>query len=145
MDNVLELLNNIEKFKNNFGDSIYSKPNQDDLLICLSWMKKNGANESFINDYLNLMSLINGMEFNGLIIYSTIQNDNDSIYESNEVWWDIEEQRKYIFFADDSISWFCFSKLKNKYYILDKGSGDLIEEFDTFNNIIYQALNNVID
>ncbi|HEX9063431.1 MAG TPA: YrhA family protein [Clostridia bacterium] len=98
-------------------------------------------------EYLLFLSCINGVEFNGLVIYGvddyiTESNDNEDrgYIESNELWYENEEQKKYMFFGHSSITWYCYDVEKKIYLELNKPSGSRGSEYDSFYKLIDKAL-----
>lgn len=85
--------------------------------------------------YIRFLRTNNGLDFNGLKIYgvdsSLLENaPSDAIYgfiETNEVWYENIDQKQYLFFGDDDISWYCLNISKGTYEIRDKPSGTLME------------------
>lgn len=67
-------------------------------------------------EYLDILSKINGIEFNGFILYGIDEyllehKINQSIYglvDSNEIWYENEEQKKYLFLGESNISWYVY-------------------------------------
>lgn len=111
----------------------------------IKWASDKTANQCFINDYLVLMKINNGLQYNGLVIYNIHQEDlHNSLYSANEVWWAQEWNRRYMFIADSNISWYCFDMIENTYYELDKPSGDRIKEFRCLEELIDNSLNDVL-
>ena len=144
LDNMIkELINKIAEIEKKYDTNIFeevSKASDDEINNLKNWF----ANHSQINieEYIELIKYINGLSFNGLLIYSLDKECEYNIYNSNEEWWcDNEEQQQYIFFGDDSISWYCVNKNTGKYFILDKPGGNIMEEYGTFNELIIEALN----
>lgn len=91
------------------------------------------------------MKTANGLQFNGLVIYNIHQDDqNNSLYAANRIWWEQEWNRRYIFLADSSISWYCFDLTDNKFYELDKPSGDKIQEFSCLEELVTNSINDVL-
>ncbi|EMR05316.1 hypothetical protein C772_02783 [Bhargavaea cecembensis DSE10] len=71
------------------------------------WAGEKTSNQAFISDYMSLMKTSNGLRFNGLVIYNIYQEDqNNSLYAANRIWWEQEWNRRYIFLADSNISWY---------------------------------------
>lgn len=101
-------------------------------------------------EYLEFLSLINGLEYNGLVIYGIDEdlidvenNQNVTGYiDTNQIWYENEEQREYMFFADNDMSWYCYNMNKKTYMELEKPSGELEQEFDSFADMIESALEN---
>ncbi|MDQ0226126.1 YrhA family protein [Metabacillus niabensis] len=103
-------------------------------------------------EYIRFLQVINGLEFNGSIIYGIDQeivekkpkNKIDGFIDSNQVWHEVEHQRKYLFFGDDSISWYVFDKEKKQYKLLDKPSGDELEDFNGFDEMIERIMSDAL-
>ena len=101
-------------------------------------------------DYVEFLSVINGLEYNGLVIYGIDEdlinvenNQNVTGYiDTNQIWYENEEQREYMFFADNDMSWYCYNMNKKTYMELDKPSGELEQEFDSFADMLESALEN---
>lgn len=71
----------------------------------IKWASEKTRNQAFINDYIDLMKINNGLQYNGLLIYNINQDDqSNSVYAANRIWWELEWNRRYIFLADSSIS-----------------------------------------
>ncbi|WP_250674108.1 YrhA family protein [Paraclostridium ghonii] len=103
-------------------------------------------------EYLNIISKVNGIEFNGFILYGVDEDlleheINQSVYglvDSNQIWYENEEQKKYLFLGESNISWYVY-EYKNKYFIeLDNPSGRESNKFNSFyemfNKILVDAL-----
>ncbi|SEJ53399.1 hypothetical protein SAMN04488127_2126 [Bhargavaea ginsengi] len=111
----------------------------------IKWASEKTRNQAFINDYIDLMKITNGLQYNGLLIYNINQDDqNNSVYAANRIWWELEWNRRYIFLADSSISWYCFDLTDNKFYELDKPSGDQIQEFSCLEDLITNSISDVL-
>ena len=103
-------------------------------------------------EYLDILSKVNGIEFNGFILYGVdkylLEHEmNQSIYglvDSNKIWYENEEQKKYLFLGESNISWYVY-EYKNKIFIeLDNPSGREINKFNSFyemfNKLLVDAL-----
>ncbi|WP_040214611.1 YrhA family protein [Clostridium polynesiense] len=103
-------------------------------------------------EYLDIISKVNGIEFNGFILYGVdeylLENEiNQSIYglvDSNQIWHENEEQKKYLFLGESNISWYVY-EYKNKNFIeLDNPSGRESNKFNNFygmfNKLLVDAL-----
>ncbi len=117
---------------------------------------QNEVNKRFNYDlpkeYIDFLEIINGIDHNGLVLYGIddwINNDINhqqvtGYIDTNEIWYQNEAQKTYLFFGDSNISWYCYD-LKNKVYVeLDKPSGELEREYQGFNEMIERALTNVL-
>lgn len=95
-------------------------------------------------EYLNTLMVINGIEFNGYILYGIDEeilgretNQHiTGVINSNEVWYENEEQKQYIFLGESGISWYVYDIEAKWYKILDMPSGDVCEEFEDFGDML---------
>ncbi|MEH7061772.1 YrhA family protein [Bacillus wiedmannii] len=98
--------------------------------------------------YYEFLKTVNGIEFNGLIIYGIDQsfldfkpiNQVDSFFDANEIWESIKEEDELIFFGDSDIAWYCYNVSKKKFVELDKPSGEHMETFCDFDTMLKSAL-----
>ena len=138
---IKELLNRIEEEEQKFGDSIFTqngKVNEEEIVFFNNWISKIFM-EGFA-EYIDFVNLINGLNFNGLYLYSLNRICEYNIFESNDTWWENEELKEYIFFGDDNISWYCLNRNNGGYFVLDKPSGEIMEKYESFTEIIIKAL-----
>lgn len=121
----------IQKFVEKIGDSISDK---------------------ILNPYVNVLKRVNGLEFNGFFLYGIDSNllDNKSkqpingFIDNNKVWHETEWQREYIFLADSNISWYTYDLSANKFYELDKPSGEIVDEFDDIDLLVDKLLGDAL-
>jgi hypothetical protein len=98
--------------------------------------------------YLNFLRVRNGLDFDGLVIYGTktqlaVGYDDRSIegfVEANEIWYENEEQKRFLFFGDSDISWYCLDRTTGKYEVQDKPSGTVMEVYDDFDSMLEAEL-----
>ena len=109
---------------------------------------KKKLNVEIPKEYLDIISNINGIEFNGFILYGVdeylLEHEiNQSIYgllDSNQIWYENEEQKKYLFLGESNISWYVY-EYKNKCFIeLDNPSGRESNKFNSF----YEMFNKIL-
>lgn len=100
-------------------------------------------------EYLDVISKVNGIEFNGFILYGVdkylIEHEiNQSIYglvDSNQIWYENKEQKEYLFLGESNISWYVY-KYKDECFIeLDNPSGREINKFNSF----YEMFNKILE
>jgi hypothetical protein len=141
-EQIMDLLNKIEEDERKYEESIFNKngkANDKEINNFKKWILKHCENE--FSEYNDFAKIINGLNYNGLFLYSLNKKSEYNIYKSNEEWWnDNEDIQEYIFFGDDDISWYCKNKNDGKYYILDKPDGSIMNEYGTFDEIIIKAL-----
>ncbi|HDR7256058.1 MULTISPECIES: YrhA family protein [Bacillus cereus group] len=98
--------------------------------------------------YYEFLQTVNGIAFNGLIIYGIDQsfldfkpiNEVDSFFDANEIWESIKDEDELIFFGDSDIAWYCYNVSKKKFVELDKPSGEHMETFCDFDTMLKSAL-----
>lgn len=142
---VLELLEDIEKIKNQDGKSIMLPASDKNIQSIKKWTSKNVRENLWIKEYENLLKKVDGLEFNGLVIYNAQPNDkNNGFIGANEIWRDREWDNNYLFFGDSSISWYCMDIDKDVFLELDKPSGDIVQKYNGFEKMINEALKSVL-
>ena len=103
-------------------------------------------------EYLKILRIVNGIEFNGFILYgvdepllkeSPNQHINGLI-DCNKVWYENEWQKQYLFLGEGSISWYVYDLKTKKYCELDNPSGELSEEFDDFERMLDKMLEDAL-
>ena len=97
-------------------------------------------------EYLTFLKCTNGLSFNGLVVYGiddyiteTSDNEDTGYIESNELWYENEWQKKYMFFGHSGITWYCYDTEKSTYLELDKPSGSKGMEYSSFNELLNKA------
>ncbi len=137
-----DIIEEIRKIEKKYNDDL-ERPLSDENALDFSTLIKNKFNYELPNEYVNLLKIANGIEFNGLEVYSAdnYQSRVSSFIDMNETWNNCSDDFKnYIFFADGDIEWFCYDLKKKKYLELDKPSGEIMVEFNTFEDMIIKAL-----
>lgn len=141
------LLSKIEKIEDKFGSKL-NEPASSVQIQRLEETVKEKFNYTLPEQYINFLKTVNGLEFNGFIFYGVDRSLSESEYhqlvygyvDTNEIWYDNEEQKQYMFFGDSNISWYCFDLLNEIYVELDKPSGTQIEIYRDFNTMLEKAL-----
>ena len=105
------------------------------------------------NDYAKILEIVNGLEFNGFILYGIDQNlfskqSNQSInglIEYNKIWYENEWQKKYIFIGESNISWYVYDFVECKYIELDNPSGRENEVFSSLECMVEKILSDALE
>lgn len=92
-------------------------------------------------EFFDLINKVNGLEYNGFILYGIDENlldstPNQDIYgllEYNKIWYENEHQKEYFFWGESNISWYVYKFQSQKYYELDNPSG---REIKSYNSIV---------
>ena len=103
-------------------------------------------------EYLKIMRTINGIEYNGFILYGVDEpllneapNQHiNGLIDCNKVWYENEWQKQYLFLGEGSISWYVYDLKTKMYYELDNPSGEISEEFHDFERMLDKMLENAL-
>ena len=103
-------------------------------------------------EYIKLLRVINGIEFNGFIIYGIDEEllekaPNQSIsglIGLNKIWYENEWQRQYVFLGESGMSWYVYGCIDEKYYELDNPSGTVCEEFSDLESMVEKMLTDAL-
>ena len=142
-----DMLEEIALEKNSYGEMINKGAEEKEIEKFLK-EANNQLNIKIPEDYVGLLQYVNGLEFNGYILYgidqvlSIIQPNQriNGLIENNNIWRGNTWHKKYIFIGESDISWYVFDPMKQKYYVLDKPSGQECESFDDLESLICKIL-----
>ena len=104
------------------------------------------------DDYLQILEVVNGTEFNGFILYGIDQHllsvkPNQTInglIENNKIWYENEWQKKYVFLGEGNVSWYVYDLKDHLYYELDNPSGTLIKSFCSAEDLVEKLLGDAL-
>ncbi|EEM73015.1 hypothetical protein bthur0009_8040 [Bacillus thuringiensis serovar andalousiensis BGSC 4AW1] len=110
-------------------------------------MKEN-FNVGLPSEYEEFLKTVNGLDFNGLVLYGVdsylLDTERDEsicgLIETNEIWYENEFQKEYLFLGDSNIAWFCKNISEGTYLELDKPSGMVMNTYNDFNTMLEEAL-----
>jgi len=102
--------------------------------------------------YIELLKIINGLDFNGLVIYGVdevlldkeVDENIHGFIETNELWYENYWQKQYIFFGDSDTAWYCYDLKESVYVEFDKPSGTLIQSFESFDSMLSDAFETIL-
>ncbi|PEO17434.1 YrhA family protein [Bacillus wiedmannii] len=111
---------------------------------------KEKFNVDLPSEYEEFLKTVNGLDFDGLVLYGvdsplleTEKDEHEHIcgfIDTNEIWYENEFQKEYLFFGDSNIAWFCKSLSDGTYLELDKPSGTVMNTYNDFNTMLEEAL-----
>lgn len=146
-----EKLQEIKRLNELFGEEINDGATETEIR---SFLEKIGDSieSQILNPYLEVLKTVNGLEFNGFILYgidselliNEPKQPINGFIDNNEVWHEEEWEREYIFFGDSSDSWYAYDLSANRYYELDKPSGDILDEFDAIDLMVDKLLEDAL-
>lgn len=104
----------------------------------------NDLEKQIPEDYINVIKYINGLEYNGFILYgideelliTSPKQHINGLVANNLDWYENEDQKDYLFLGDSDISWYVYVPNSNCYLELDKPSGSIIEEYESFADLL---------
>ena len=147
-----DLLIEVDKIEDKYG-SLLRKPASDTEIIKMNQtiQEKLGKIE-LPESYIGFLKKINGLDFNGLVIYGVdealldmeVDEEVHGFIETNEICYENDGQKQYVFYGDSDTAWYCFDLKMNVYVELDKPSGTLIQSFDSFDSMLKDALETVL-
>ncbi|MFJ8526589.1 YrhA family protein [Bacillus sp. NPDC094106] len=141
------LILEIGKIENSFNDKL-NTPATDTEVQKLRERVKKSFNVDLPSEYEEFLKTVNGLDFNGLVIYgvdpSLLETERDEqicgLIDTNEIWYENEWQKIYLFLGDSDIAWFCKNLSDGTYLKLDKPSGTVMETYNDFNTMLEEAL-----
>lgn len=144
-------LKEIIQEKKIYGEKVNIGATEEEIAIFFKEAKTE-LNVDLPNDYASILELVNGLEFNGFILYGIDQTlsckqPNQSInglIEYNKIWYENEWQKKYIFMGESNISWYVYDFVECKYVELDNPSGRENEAFPSLECMIEKMLSDAL-
>ena len=134
-----------------YGEEVNAGATKKEIAILFK-EAKDELNVDLPNDYAKILKRVNGLEFNGFILYGIDQDllskePNQSIsglIENNKLWYENEWQKKYIFIGESSISWYVYDLEECKYVELDNPSGEENEVFSSLECMVEKILSDAL-
>lgn len=144
-------LEEIRRVSAKFGDTLNEGISDKESEVLLSSVEEE-LQVSLPEAYIVFLKLINGLEFNGFILYGadkellekTSNQRINGLIDNNKVWYDNEWEKEYLFLGDSSISWYVYEAENGSYLELDKPSGDEILEFSCFDEMLEKILTDAL-
>lgn len=138
-----ESLERIIQEEEKYGQKINSGISEEEVKLFIKEVK-NELNITLPEDYIKILRVVNGIEFNGMILYGVdepllkeVPNRHiNGLINCNQVWYENEWQKQYLFLGEGSISWYVYDLKTKKYYELDNPSGEIDEEFNDFEQML---------
>jgi hypothetical protein len=138
---ITSLLNRIDEAKKIINKTVFHSCTEANEKKFLEWCGEYFQNTNIdLSDFMDLSKNADGLNFNGLFIYSLNPENEYNIYDSNIEWWENEEQKGYLFLADDDTSWYCVYMQSLEFWILDKPSGEKVKQCLSLNELLISAL-----
>lgn len=144
-------LKEIVQEKKIYGEEVNIGATEKEIEIFFEEVKAE-LNVDLPNAYAKILELVNGLEFNGFILYGIDQNllSNQSnqringLIEFNKIWYENEWQKKYIFIGESNISWYVYDFAECRYVELDNPSGRENEAFSGLECMVEKILSDAL-
>ncbi|MBC1483970.1 hypothetical protein HCJ52_13775 [Listeria sp. FSL L7-1485] len=138
---ITNLIREIEEQEKEFGETLPNKIPNEKIKKFERWMITKFGESTVADQYINsFLVYTNGLNFNGLFLYGFDTEEDIDLVENNEIWYENEWNKKYLFFGEDSISWYVWDSEMNIFQILDKPGGEVEEEFNNISELIEKAM-----
>lgn len=143
----MNLISKISEVEEKYGDFVNSGvPNT----VFSALMKKHNVwpNNEVMGDYKRFLSQVNGIDFNGFILYGISQKTNPDIidedvydiFEMNIIWHEESSNNSYFFLGESGMSWYVYDTFDRVYKELDLPSGDLVNKYSTLDDFLESVL-----
>lgn len=135
-------------------DNITPQPptSQDEIQAMLEEVSKLDNVAGLPGAYLQFLMKMNGLNWNGLFIYSSktmplagTSEQISGIVEANEIWRDLDFHKQFLFFGDSDLSLYCQDLKTNEFKELDRSSNTVIKVYDNFESMLADALESSLD
>ena len=138
-----ERLEEIRQEEKRYGSHINCGISEEEEGIFIKAVKDE-LNITLPEEYLKILRTINGIEYNGFILYGVDEpllneapNQHiNGLIDCNKVWYENEWQKQFLFLGESSISWYVYDLKTKKYYELDNPSGEAGEEFNDLGSML---------
>lgn len=103
-------------------------------------------------EYCRILQLVNGLEFNGFIIYGIDEyllkkNTNQHIngfVDNNMIYYCNDWLKQYIFFGESDISWYVYDIPSKMYFEIDRPSEEKMVAFNNFIDMVIKILTDML-
>ncbi len=144
-------LQEIIQEKKLYGEKINVGATEEEIQLFIKVIEDE-LNVDLPNQYLKILEVVNGVEFNGFILYGIDQRllnkqsnqPINGLIEYNKIWYENEWQKQYIFLGESNISWYVYDITSGKYYELDNPSGRENEEFSSLEYLVNKLLSDAL-
>ncbi len=142
-----EKLQQIAQEEKVYGEEINAGATRKEIQLFLEKCRTE-LNVDAPDEYLKILEVVNGIEFNGFILYGIDEELLDTqpnqpvngMIEYNKMWYENEWQKQYLFLGESDISWFAYDLVKGQYCELDNSSGEETEAFDCVDSLVEKIL-----
>lgn len=142
-----EKLMEISKIEQKYGEVINKGASEEELEIFIPTVRKE-LGIDLPTEYIEVLKVINGLEFDGYILYGIDmellkdepERNINGLIQNNKDWYENEWNKKYLFIGDSSMSWYVYDIDAQQYCELDNPSGEEMEVFNSIEDMLYKLL-----
>ena len=142
-----EIIDKINKEMKKYGEKINDGAMDDEVEVFSNEVNKK-LNIKLPQEYCIVLKLVNGLEFNGFIIYGIdeyllkkdINQHINGFIDNNLICYDNEWLKQYIFFGESDISWYVYDISSKMYFEIDRPSEEKMVAFNNLTDMIKQLL-----
>ena len=142
-----EKLQEIIKEKEIYGEKVNIGATEREIQLLNNETKKE-LNVDLPSEYVNILKVVNGIEFNGFILYGIDERllekkhnqPINGLIEYNKIWHENEWQKQFFFLGESNISWYAYDFITSKYCELDNPSGREIQIFSNLECMVEKAM-----
>lgn len=131
----------VEKVAQKYNESILKPATDEQIEKFIHWSSDKQIPS---DEYVQFVKLANGLDFNGLVVYSIKETDDNNIYNANEIWHENKNLINYVMFSDSDTAWLCYDCDKCYFCELDKPSGTLMNTYSRFSEMMELALEQIL-
>jgi hypothetical protein len=147
------MISEIHKTEERYGGRLNKPATHQEITNLQEAIHAKFAGFTLPTPYVDFLKKLNGLDFNGLVIYGVdrafLHHDNEDevhgFIETNEIWHENEWQQQYMFFGDSDTAWYCCDLKRMVFLELDKPSGTEMNSFDHFQAMLEEALSTRLD
>lgn len=144
-------LQEIVKEKEMYGEKVNTGASKEEIDLFAKKVKHE-LSIDLPNNYGMILEVVNGLEFNGFILYGIDQSLLDSqpnqringLIEYNKIWHENEWQKDYIFIGESNISWYVYDYSGCRYKELDNPSGRELEVFNNLESMVEKIMGDAL-
>ncbi len=144
-EDIQKKIQEIREFRTEYNLPLLNMPIKEDEMNPFLEKYKSFFKTECDEDFINFLKICNGLEENGYQIYSSYDHSLSDveygIFQNNELWYEeYDFDNDFIFFAESGMDLFVFDKDNSQYKLLDRYSGDVYNEYKSFNEMLLYIL-----
>ncbi len=144
MEEIIERINKIKEIEENYNQEFPLPIDSNNIESFIEKFKAYFSVEDVDEGFINFLKICDGLDFNGYQIYSsydhTINGVEYGIFQNNKLWYEDEENKDFIFYAESGSDLYVFNKQNNTYELQDRYSRDVFKSYKSFGEMLLYIL-----